>query len=180
VSKVTFRADEDLIREVEALDASKSEVMREALRAYLDGGPGEAGEGGPDARLDERLDAALADRLDGASPPDVNVTINVEPPAGSGAAANVERGAASDREAGERQTGGGRDGQPRPDRGDAGSERTCNQCGEALSNGHVYCPNCGEKTANRLFCECGDEIRSDWAYCPSCGRRTPSADVLDG
>ncbi|MEZ3116542.1 zinc ribbon domain-containing protein [Halobaculum sp. MBLA0147] len=38
MSKVTFRADDDLVERVEAHDASKSEVMRAALRAYLDGG----------------------------------------------------------------------------------------------------------------------------------------------
>lgn len=40
MSKITFRADEDLIERVERLDASKSEVMRDALRTYLvDGEP---------------------------------------------------------------------------------------------------------------------------------------------
>ncbi|MFC4550564.1 MULTISPECIES: double zinc ribbon domain-containing protein [Halorussus] len=36
MSKITFRADEDLVERIEALDASKSEVMREALREYLE------------------------------------------------------------------------------------------------------------------------------------------------
>ena len=35
MSKITFRADDELITRIEAMDASKSEVMREALRAYL-------------------------------------------------------------------------------------------------------------------------------------------------
>jgi len=35
MSKITFRADDDLIDQLEAFDASKSEVMREALREYL-------------------------------------------------------------------------------------------------------------------------------------------------
>jgi predicted amidophosphoribosyltransferase len=59
------------------------------------------------------------------------------------------------------------------------SRNACSQCGEELSSGHVYCPNCGEKGSHRVFCDCGDELRSDWAFCPSCGRRTPAADVLD-
>jgi len=190
VSKVTFRADEDLIREVEALDASKSEVMREALRAYLEDGAGSGpgdGESDPDsdARIAERVDAVLADRLrSGAGARDLNVTISVEPPAGTGTETRVEPEAAGREQQTEatsadpdRET----DAQSRQ-RSEPGRERTrtCSQCGAALSNDHVYCPNCGEKAANRLFCECGDEIRSDWAYCPSCGRRTPSADVLDG
>lgn len=36
MSKITFRADEALVERLEACDASKSEVMRKALRAYLD------------------------------------------------------------------------------------------------------------------------------------------------
>ncbi|MFU8869920.1 double zinc ribbon domain-containing protein, partial [Natronococcus sp.] len=60
-----------------------------------------------------------------------------------------------------------------------GSEPNCAQCGETVDPDHVYCPNCGEKTARRLFCDCGDELRSDWSFCPGCGRRTPAADVLD-
>ena len=179
MSKVTFRADEDLIRAVEALDASKSEVMREALRAYLEDDRSASGSPG-NARISERVDAVLADRLRGGAR-DVNVTISVEPPAGTEASTRIEREATpgGDRTGGESSPGAGA-----PSRSPSGAERgtggTCNQCGEMLSDGHVYCPNCGEKAANRLFCECGDEIRSDWGYCPSCGRRTPSADVLDG
>ncbi|RKD98166.1 double zinc ribbon domain-containing protein [Halopiger aswanensis] len=36
MSKITFRADDDLVEELEALETSKSEAMREALRAYLE------------------------------------------------------------------------------------------------------------------------------------------------
>ena len=89
MSKITFRADEDLVERIEAVDASKSEVMREALRAYLDGeartereqndGVGAGGEsgrrGGREPPSHESaghaaggrgasLDAALADRVD--------------------------------------------------------------------------------------------------------------------
>jgi hypothetical protein len=56
MSKITFRADDDLVERIESLDASKSEVMREALRAYLDA---------PEKSNDERsLDAVVADRVD--------------------------------------------------------------------------------------------------------------------
>ncbi|NGM67869.1 CopG family transcriptional regulator [Natronolimnobius sp. AArcel1] len=37
MSKITFRADDALVEDLEALELSKSEAMREALRAYLDG-----------------------------------------------------------------------------------------------------------------------------------------------
>jgi predicted transcriptional regulator len=183
MSKITFRADEDLIRQLEEFDASKSEVMREALRGYLSetGKHGvngvESGEndldGGSIAQesLDEiiadRVDEIIADRLDGAytphEPRDVNVNIALD---GDSATVSPE----SDEE---RKT-------PTVEREDASdkSERECKQCGETLSPSSVYCPNCGEKASHRVFCECGDELRSDWAFCPSCGRRTPAADVL--
>ena len=32
MSKITFRADDELITRIEAMDASKSEVMREGIR----------------------------------------------------------------------------------------------------------------------------------------------------
>ncbi|MFB6105690.1 MAG: zinc ribbon domain-containing protein [Halobacteriaceae archaeon] len=177
MSKITFRADEDLVERVEALDASKSEVMRQALRAYLTDGDGEAG-GRSGGRIDDivadRVDELVAERLgparfggDGslrdAPARDVNVTITVEPGTSADVSQTPERS----------QT------ERRPSDGGATDERTCGQCGEPLSDGHVYCPNCGEKTSNRVFCDCGDELRSDWAFCPSCGRRTPSADVLE-
>jgi len=48
MSKITFRADDELVDRLEACDASKSEVMREALRAHLDGDSAE-GRAGADA-----------------------------------------------------------------------------------------------------------------------------------
>jgi len=178
MSKITFRADEDLIERIEALDESKSEVMREALRAYLDGESGESdGEGDEslDGLLAERVDELVAERLDaressarapaqarGARDVNVNVTLETDAPvrASDESARNADRADERDR---------------RADR-----SRECGQCGESLSDDHVYCPNCGEKASRRAFCECGDEVRSDWAFCPGCGRRTPAADVLDG
>jgi hypothetical protein len=184
MSKITFRADDDLIRQLEAFDASKSEVMRDALREYL-GENGEpsvnAAEGGVNATsggsdlessLDElvaeRVDALIADRLDGAftprQPQDVNVNITLD----------GDSGVVSHDTGGERKT-------DTPDSENVSDEErnTCKQCGESLSDSSVYCPNCGEKASHRVFCECGDEIRSDWAFCPGCGRRTPAADVLN-
>ncbi|OIB55957.1 zinc ribbon domain-containing protein [Natrialba sp. SSL1] len=35
MSKITFRADDDLVEELESLELSKSEAMRQALRSYL-------------------------------------------------------------------------------------------------------------------------------------------------
>ncbi|MFC6987971.1 zinc ribbon domain-containing protein [Haloplanus sp. GCM10025708] len=176
MSKITFRADDDLVERLEAFDASKSEVMREALRSYLD----DAEEGTADSSVDDalasRVDALIAERLDAvggrASPaaPDINVNVTLDGATSDSPDASVERETADT---------------PRKTRAENAGEtsnasrKTCGQCGENLDGEHVYCPNCGEKTSHRVFCECGDEIRSGWAFCPSCGRRTPAADVLD-
>ncbi|MFB6131488.1 MAG: zinc ribbon domain-containing protein [Salinigranum sp.] len=188
MSKITFRADEELVRQLEEFDASKSEVMRKALREYLDGaertprrsasddGTDDGTIGGVlaariDALIEERLDARLANDAPGrSSDRDVHVNINVE---GNPTDASVGRADEGDEPAlaDERKT------RPSGDRSDR--PRECDQCGERVSSDHVYCPNCGEKATHRVFCECGDELRSDWAFCPGCGRRTPAADVLD-
>jgi predicted transcriptional regulator/RNA polymerase subunit RPABC4/transcription elongation factor Spt4 len=184
MSKITFRADDDLVRRLEEFDASKSEVMREALRNYLDraeretDGDASGGEGSLDAAVGERIDELIADRLDAhldqRRRQDVNVNVTLDAPAASGVA-DAEPEAAGTR----RQPADGSRKTPdeRVDEGNVG--RSCEKCGETLESEHVYCPNCGEKASHRLFCECGDEIRSDWAFCPSCGRRTAAADVLD-
>ncbi|RXK46979.1 double zinc ribbon domain-containing protein [Halorientalis pallida] len=183
MSKITFRADDELIEQLEEFDASKSEVMRDALRTYLDGetdgtpersassASATSTEDSLDDLVAERVDAMIADRLETAftprQPQDINVNIDLDGGSAESDDVSVD----------ERKT-------PVDENEDvsdaAADERnTCQQCGEDLGANHVYCPNCGEKAARRVFCECGDELRSDWAFCPGCGRRTPAADVLD-
>jgi hypothetical protein len=179
MSKITFRADDDLVEEVEALDASKSEVMRDALRAYLDSGASSDADDTLDAVVADRVDELVAERLGdprvGRSRPerDVNVNITVEPAPGLQVSQTGARAGERRRDPAPRDTGGRDAG-----RGEGGGQ-SCAQCGESLSADHVYCPNCGEKASRRVFCECGDEVRADWAFCPHCGRRTASADALD-
>lgn len=186
MSKITFRADDELIDKLEGFDQSKSEVMRNALREYLEAHPEAvvtaADSTGEDretvARREDSLEEVLAERLDRlierrlddhlarsrhASPQDVNVNISLDGPSDVSVDESDDPGT----------TDAGEDTEDDPDR------ITCAQCGEAVGQGHVYCPNCGEKVSRLSFCECGDEIRSDWAFCPACGRRTPAADVLD-
>lgn len=178
MSKITFRAEDDLIDRVERLDASKSEVMRQALRAYLgEHEPARAGRerGDEEATLDdlvaERIDALLDERLDSAGGGRaLDLTISLEGVQG-----------ASVREADSGRAPEGAEVDVETSGGVVGSDaRTCGQCGSEVDDQHVYCPNCGEKATRRVFCECGEELRSDWAFCPGCGRRTPAADVLDG
>ncbi|OYR38596.1 CopG family transcriptional regulator [Halorubrum sp. Ib24] len=195
MSKITFRADDDLVERLEACDASKSEVMREALRTHLDDAEeATAPDAGPTAeetvgaaladRVDdliaERLDAALDDRLGGrrapsdatyasGNPAEVNVNVSLDAPDADAADTRVTRETSADAETETRKT---------PASANAG-ENACGGCGENVPEEHVYCPNCGEKQSHRAFCECGDELRTDWAFCPGCGRRTPAADVLN-
>jgi hypothetical protein len=197
MSKITFRADDDLVERLESLDASKSEAMREALREYLDGAdrdgdPGPSDQsalGGTDTidevireRVDElvgeRLDELVSERLEEPvarrRPPetrDLNVNVTVD---GVNAAETDENAAVEESTAQERERKTPPESEP-----SAGGSKTCDKCGETVSADHVYCPNCGEKASHRVFCECGDELRSDWAFCPSCGRRTSAADVLE-
>ncbi|WP_135667226.1 double zinc ribbon domain-containing protein [Halorhabdus rudnickae] len=183
MSKITFRADDDLVAQLEAFDASKSEVMREALRAFLkepsgpsptEGESASVSAPGPtsaeeslDDLIEERVDAVLADRLGTvgrSGTQDVNITLSL-----ADAVVTPEQ----------RTETGAEERTATPEKGDVSEDRTCAKCGETVSAEHVYCPNCGEKASHRVFCECGDELRSDWAFCPSCGRRTAAADVLD-
>ena len=191
MSKITFRADDDLVGRLEAFDASKSEVMRKALRQLLDGSEREtpaqttdtlaqtSDTDSIDALLDERIESLVAERVDSAlatrretadTGTDVSVNITLE---------GVDETATVTDQTVERKTPDAEsDPQPEPTAGEDDAH-SCGQCGEAVDSEHVYCPNCGEKASRRLFCDCGDELRSDWAFCPGCGRRTPAADVLD-
>lgn len=191
MSKITFRADDDLVERLEGFDASKSEVMREALRSYLDGGRG-GSDGGTsvDDALAERVDELVAERLARtAAPPrrGREISLNVTLDGSSAARTTTGRERADTESARETEAGGGKtesapDGVAHEGAGGGSQTRrkTCGGCGENMATDHVYCPNCGEKASHRVFCDCGDELRSDWAFCPSCGRRTPAADVLEG
>lgn len=52
MSKITFRADDDLVEELETFDTSKSEVMRQALREYLEASDTTGSESDPAGRSD--------------------------------------------------------------------------------------------------------------------------------
>ncbi|MFB6220742.1 MAG: zinc ribbon domain-containing protein [Halolamina sp.] len=164
MSKITFRADDTLVEQLDDLDASKSEVMREALREFLDRQPGTGSvsrqpETTTADPVTERIDELLEERLTENAARDVNVNISVDGPG----EATVEGDAASVEGADE-----------------VGSDpEACNQCGHTVGEEHAYCPNCGEEHNPTPRCECGEEIGGDWAFCPGCGRRSPTSDVYD-
>lgn len=174
MSKITFRADSELVDAVEDLDASKSEVMRDALRTYLDEhGPSDTSTDSLDDFVAERVDELVEQRAGVRQPAqDVNVRITVEPGDGLRVQQDQERSRQTSERDIRKESGLGSE----PGQDDGSS---CAQCGESLSADHVYCPNCGDKATRRVFCECGDEVRADWAFCPHCGRRTASADALE-
>lgn len=203
MSKITFRADDALVDRLEEFDASKSQVMREALRAYLDSEePSETTSDADetvtdtesiDALIADRVDTLVADRLEpptaSRQPQDVNVNITLDADSGAVTDERSDNRHASDTDV-EAETAGVSHGhEERKTAADSRenaegkrrseSQSACAQCGENLASSHVYCPNCGEKASRRVFCDCGDELRSDWGFCPGCGRRTPAADVLE-
>jgi len=185
MSKITFRADDELIEELEAFDISKSEVMRRALREYLESHPKANVNATETSNSSDLLDDLVAERIDAmietrlnesepqlpagndarrSQPQDINVNVTLD-------GESVATDAQTDKP---RKTAA-----PEPSDTPESERTTCGQCGENVDSEHVYCPNCGEKVTRRVFCDCGDELRSDWAFCPSCGRRTPAADVLE-
>jgi hypothetical protein len=182
MSKITFRADDGLVERLEEFDASKSEVMRDALRTYLD--EAERGRGSDDCddrAASDSTTALLETLLSGGAfaprdPPPINVNVTVDGASVDPSDVAVEHDSETTARKTERERATD---EPESSTPSTAPRKTCSQCGEEVSAGHVYCPNCGEKGAHRVFCDCGDEIRSDWAFCPSCGRRTPAADVLD-
>jgi hypothetical protein len=180
MSKITFRADDDLIEQLEGFDGSKSEVMREALRTYLDHKTAERegrnGSVNNDVNADtghHSADGQNHTRTSVARKVTVNIVLDDE----SGAVYANKQEATTASTSNESDTAVSAEISRKTSDNDQTPE--CNSCGKALTDGHAYCPNCGEKTTHRAFCECGDEIQSDWAFCPGCGRRTPTADVLE-
>jgi Arc/MetJ-type ribon-helix-helix transcriptional regulator len=187
-SKITFRVSDDLLERVDEIEESRSEIMREALRTYLEGRrqdevrerkthetqEGMTLDGVLRAMIretvDEAVEEAVEERLGRRANERENVNVTVNVPDAGGTENRTRTSTEDKRDTGQPQT--------EADTSRTTEEKTCHQCGEEVADEHVHCPNCGAKTAQRLFCDCGDEIRSDWSFCPSCGRRTPTSHAL--
>lgn len=181
MSKITFRADEELVERLERFDASKSEVMREALRAYLDEhepGRAEATSEEPtlDALVAERLDVMLDDRLDatagGAGDETLNLTISLE-----GAGPTV-------REV-HHQPGRNTRETSQPPAYDASDARACESLHsdrearnlrergvERPPEGPVQPSDERPSDGNRDCGQCGESLAADHVYCPNCGEKS--------
>jgi tellurite resistance protein/RNA polymerase subunit RPABC4/transcription elongation factor Spt4 len=47
---------------------------------------------------------------------------------------------------------------------------TCSKCGKEVTDGHKFCPACGQPTATEKSCvSCSKLIPIDFAFCPHCG-----------
>lgn len=177
MSKITFRADDGLVDRLEACDASKSEVMREALRTYLDGVDGEgsadasdasdAQTGGVDDALADRVDELIAERLDaalderlgpaaGAGVPrsnsgdagDINVNVTLDAP--SAGADGSDEAVSVTRETADDADPAARKTDESPA---ASRDRPAAKAGENVCGG------------------CGESVPSDHVYCPNCGEK---------
>ncbi|RRJ30222.1 double zinc ribbon domain-containing protein [Halocatena pleomorpha] len=181
MSKITFRADDELIAQLEEFEASKSAIMREALRTYLNthmsgSEPSDLPSEFEDERwvdhvIRDRVDELIGERGDEAftrsKPKDINVNISVE---GEPQTAVTDESSADPEQC---KT-------PTSTTTDSATERTqCSNCGETHPETHVYCPNCGEKSTQNHVCECGADIDTKWSFCPACGRRTPTETDLE-
>ncbi|ARS90641.1 ribbon-helix-helix protein, CopG family [Natrarchaeobaculum aegyptiacum] len=179
MSKVTFRADDELVDALEELDVSKSEALREALRSYLERSP-EAENPAPSPSTDgdadasstsslddlvrERVDELVAARLDDhafeATPGayasdgrDVNVTISLE-----GSALEVTDGPRG-RESERGQAGRVNVRQPR-------SQEDAVRRGRAEPDADV-----GARGSDTQCGQCGEMVDGDHVYCPNCGEK---------
>ncbi|QZP36946.1 CopG family transcriptional regulator [Halobaculum magnesiiphilum] len=186
MSKITFRADADLVDRLEGLEGSKSEVMREALREYLDAAEersdaetrepvgGDAGTAGSlDDALAARVDELVTARLDevfGGRRHDSGFSHGGARPFGvPGAAAdrvpsvnltvNVD-GADTAVESSADEVRPVDNPQP------ADADRTAG--GESRSAGSVAGAS---DTGERSCAQCGEGVSAEHVYCPNCGEK---------
>lgn len=177
MSKITFRADDDLVAAVDDLEASKSEVMRDALRAYLhEEGEVDAVAASINDTVTQRVDDLVERKLGGqqASDGDVNVRITLE--AGEGFRADAgepERGRGPAEECG-RQHSGGRGGAGRSAERDAHRD-PAREAVHGAGRGHGRDAQNerkrpGEQSGTSCT-KCGETVLPDHVYCPNCGEK---------
>ena len=62
--------------------------------------------------------------------------------------------------------------QPQPAAPQQKAAGFCTECGEALTPGAKFCPNCGAKQATSGACSgCGEKLESGVKFCPNCGQK---------
>ena len=198
MSKITFRADDDLVDRLEAYDASKSEVMREALRAYLDASDsGETTHGsdapdsatrrstdsrdtveedGFDALIDRRVEELLSDRLDArsgpytpATTPEVTVNVSLEGASADSADATITQEPERETDVDARKTETETGGDTKTTGAD-----TKKRGGDTENTGADTKNIAGDtkKPTRKTCAQCGEEVPGEHVYCPNCGEKS--------
>ena len=178
MSKITFRADDELITRLEEFDASKSEVMREALREYLDTHGSDTNAVGTDATVKEaranedsideliagrvetmvtdRIDALVSERLKQSftprQPQDVNVNVTLD----SGLSD------LSDRELTNVNA--------ESDESHTVSDMSSHTSGESKTD--VDDSENIDSHERSTCTQCGDNLSPSHVYCPNCGEKS--------
>ena len=188
MGKITFRADDELVAELEAFDASKSEVMREALRTYLDAHAADgvadshsdvatqsrAREDSLDALIETRIDSLLADRLEGGhvgnrpreAGQDVNVTIALD---GVADHARVQRHDQSTVDTQQDDATG-----VRTNPNEASSSAPGRHGSGPVNGGDSgadHASGKGQSEPARPCGQCGSTLGGDHVFCPNCGEK---------
>ena len=137
MSKITFRADDALVERLDGLDASKSEVMREALREFLDRHPSVDGDREVSTPSD-RATVSVDERPDAGPELTVNVSLD-----GMG-----EPAVAADDGKACKQCGAAvsADHSFCPNCGEEHRTRSRCECGEEIDPDWTFCPGCGRRS----------------------------------
>ncbi len=187
MSKLTFRADDELVSRLEAFDTSKSEVLREALREYTEQHADTTAGRSADADVGERIDEVLTERIDEVLAERIDEVLAEridEVPAGrTPAAANRHERANRAQDINvnvtmDRQNSAAVSG---TETGDAADVNTTGDVSRTASNEPSYSatggktePDDGENTVGgeRSTCtQCGDALSPSHVYCPNCGEK---------
>lgn len=183
MSKITFRAEDELVEAIESFEASKSEVMREALREYLRSHPevdiadasGERARqtvtdprGSIDDLVADRIDELIAERLDRhlnerpvgrqRPPQDVNVNVTLESVSDTTGRSSTT---ATSPEPAERQDSPVEQPSEASDIEQESGDRKTRSAGTAD----------GSDETDRTCSQCGEALGSDHVYCPNCGEK---------
>ena len=179
MSKLTFRADDELVSRLEAFDTSKSEVLREALREYIerhaDTTAGRSADTDVGGRIDEvlveRIDDILAERIDDA------LTERVHTPAGHRERAHRAREInvtiTLDRPNSEAVSGTETDGSADVNATGDVSRAAPNESSHSATGGKTG-PADNESTAGegrRTCTQCGESLSPSHVHCPNCGEK---------
>ena len=182
MGKITFRADDDLVDELESFDVSKSEVMREALRSYLQQeGSSRSGAADQEYASADGAEDATTDPESGG-PMDVHLHISVSEDDGGTTVDSTAYRAVDDRvpPTGSRSPDAPgrspRDPARSPLDSRASNTRTPDRPTSSASAGSGASPveeSARGSVGDEIDCSgCGTSVDSTHVFCPNCGEKT--------